>query len=107
MKKIIISKHIVFATVPRLSDEDPDPMERDDSREANYAATQPDGWLPWTVEDIEDIRRIVNEHLDPKEQFIIEAFLDGLNYTDISVTEKYWRYHFAKSIEIIKRELGL
>jgi hypothetical protein len=42
-----------------------------------------------------------------KQQFIIEGFLDGLSYHDLAVTEKYWRYHFAKGVEFIKKELGL
>jgi hypothetical protein len=35
------------------------------------------------------------------------AFLGGYNYSDIEVTEKYWRYHFAKGVKYIKKELGL
>lgn len=93
--------------IPRLSDEDPDPMERDDSKEGNFSATLIDGWLPWTEEDLIDIRKIIDAKLDPKQQFIFEAYLDGLTYNDISVTEKYWRYHFGKGLEIIKKELNL
>ena len=93
--------------IPRLSDEDPDPMERDDSKEGNFSATLIDGWLPWTEEDLIDIKKIIDAKLDPKQQFIFEAYLDGLTYNDISVTEKYWRYHFSKGLEIIKKELSL
>jgi len=100
-------KHKVNAMMPRLSDEDPDPMERDDSKEGNFSATLIDGWLPWTEEDLIDIRKIIDAKLDPKQQFIFEAYLDGLTYNDISVTEKYWRYHFSKGLEIIKKELNL
>jgi DNA-directed RNA polymerase specialized sigma24 family protein len=100
-------KHKVNAMMPRLSDEDPDPMERDDSKEGNFSATLIDGWLPWTEEDLIDIRKIIDAKLDPKQQFIFEAYLDGLTYNDISVTEKYWRYHFSKGLEIIKKELDL
>jgi hypothetical protein len=45
--------------------------------------------------------------MNPKQKFVIEAFLDGQNYHDINVTEKYWRYHFAKGINFIKKELKL
>ena len=100
-------KHKVNAMMPRLSDEDPDPMERDDSKEGNFSATLIDGWLPCTEEDLIDIRKIIDAKLDPKQQFIFEAYLDGLTYNDISVTEKYWRYHFGKGLEIIKKELNL
>lgn len=106
MKKITNIKHEVNATNPRLSDEDPDPMERDDSREGSFAASLIDGWQPWDTEDIEDIRKIITR-LDPKDQFILEAYLDGLTFNDVNVTEKYWRYHFAKGLEVIKKELAL
>ena len=104
--KIIISDIEIFAVSPRLSDEDADPMERDDNKDSSYFLTVEEGWLPWTSEDISDIRKII-ARLEPKDQFIMEAFLDGLTYSDVSVTEKYWRYHFNKSIEIIKKEMEL
>lgn len=106
MTKTTEVKHKVSSSVPRLSDEDPDPMEREDSKEGNFSATLIEGWQPWDTEDISDIRRIISR-LEPKQQFILEAFLDGLTYNDISVTEKYWRYHFAKGLEIIKKELDI
>lgn len=96
----------VFAANPRLSDEEPDPIERDDTTDITASTIFADGWVPWDAEDMIDIRRIIAK-LDAKQQFVLEAFLDGLSYTDISVTEKYWRYHFANAIEIIKKELGV
>lgn len=66
-----------------------------------------EGWLPWDPEDIIDIKRLINEKMPQKQQYVIEAFLDGLNYVDVGVTEKYWRYHFSKGIEFIKKELKL
>ena len=107
MKNTTITTHIVIAMMPRLSDEDPDIMERDDSKDGHYASPMSDGWLPWSPEDIDDIRKIIDNHLDPKQQFIFEAFLDGLTYNDISVTGKYWRYHFQKGLEKIKKELSV
>lgn len=101
MRKI----HKVNATAPRLSDEDPDPIEQDESE--GISSTLIEGWLPWEPEDIADIRKLIAERLPPKQQFIIEAFLDGLTYNDVCVTEKYWRYHFSKGIELIRKELGL
>ena len=97
--------HKINAMAPRLSDEDPDPIEQDevDGISANII----EGWLPWEPDDIADIRKLIAERLPPKQQFIIEAFLDGLNYHDVCVTEKYWRYHFAKGIELIRKELKL
>lgn len=106
MQKINNVTHEVNAVHPRLSDEDPDPMEREDSREGHISIVLIEGWLPWTPEDINDVRKIISR-LEPKQQFILESFLDGLSFTDLSVTEKYWRYHFAKGLENIKRELGL
>jgi hypothetical protein len=98
-------KHKISATAPRLSDEDIDPIEKDDSNESYPQMLE--GWLPWEPEDISDIRRLIAEQLPAKQQFILESFLDGLSYSDINVTEKYWRYHFSKGIEFIKKELKL
>jgi DNA-directed RNA polymerase specialized sigma24 family protein len=99
----VVTVHKVNAVAPRLSDEDIDPIEKDDGVEPNTPILE--GWLPWDTDDIEDIRRMIAERLPHKQQFILEAFLDGLNYSDICVTEKYWRYHFSKGIEFIKKEL--
>ena len=99
------TKHKVNAIAPRLSDEDIDPLEQDDSD--NFSLQLTEGWLPWDPEDIADIRRLILEKMPVKQQFIITAFLDGMSYTDVNVTEKYWRWHFAKGIEFIKRELKL
>lgn len=90
---------------PRLSDEDPDPIEQDESE--GISSSMIEGWLPWDPEDIEDIRKLIATKLPPKQQFILEAFLDGMNYNDVNVTEKYWRYHFAKGVELIRKELKL
>lgn len=99
------TKHKVNAVAPRLSDEDIDPIEQDDSE--NNSLQVVEGWLPWDPEDIHDILRLIETKMNIKQKFIIEAFLDGLTYTDVQVTEKYWRYHFAKGIEFIKKELKL
>lgn len=99
------TKHKVNAVAPRLSDEDIDPIEQDDTENVSSAIIE--GWLPWDPEDIIDIRRLIADKMNPKQRFIIESFLDGLNYVDVMVTEKYWRYHFAKGIEFIKKELKL
>ena len=106
MTKTPILEHEVFAVSPRLSDEELDTMERDDSKDASLSIIMIEGWNPWDPEDIEDIRKII-ARLEPKQQFILEAYLDGLTFSDVSVTEKYWRYHFARGLEIIKKELGL
>jgi hypothetical protein len=105
MKTIIKTKHKVRASTPRLSDEDPDPIEQDDME--SISAQLIEGWLPWDPEDIQDIKKLIESNMPFKQQFVLQSFLDGLNYTDIQVTEKYWRYHFAKGVEFIKKELGL
>lgn len=105
MKLKTITKYKVSAIAPRLSDEDIDPIEQDDSD--NFSSQVVEGWLPWDPEDIADIRRLITEKMPLKQQFIVDSFLDGLSYVDISVTEKYWRYHFSKGIEFIKKELKL
>jgi hypothetical protein len=101
----IKTKHKINAVAPRLSDEDIDPIEQDDSD--NLSLQLNEGWLPWDPEDIADIRRLILEKMPTKQQYIITAFLDGMSYADVNVTEKYWRWHFAKGIEFIKKELKL
>ena len=95
----------VQAATPRLSDEDPDPLEQDEMD--NSSTNQMEGWFPWDNEDILDIRRLINDKMSPKQKEIFVAFLNGHSYNNIHVTEKYWRYHFAKGLEFIKRELKL
>jgi len=99
------TKYKINATAPRLSDEDIDPIEKDDSQESYPQMVE--GWLPWEPEDISDIRKLIDMFLPPKQKFIMDAFLDGLSYKDVNVTEKYWRYHFGKAIEYIKGQLGV
>lgn len=99
------TKHKVNAMAPRLSDEDIDPIEQDDSDSVSFQIVE--GWLPWDPEDIADIRRLISQKMPVKQKFILEAFLDGQSYTDVNVTEKYWRYHFVKGVEFIKQELKI
>jgi hypothetical protein len=99
------TKHKVNPVAPRLSDEDIDPIEQDDSDGLSTPLVE--GWLPWDPEDIADIRRLIVDKMPKKQQFVIVSFLDGLSYEDISVTEKYWRYHFDKGVEFIKKELKI
>jgi DNA-directed RNA polymerase specialized sigma24 family protein len=102
MKK---TKHIIKAVAPRLSDEDLDPIEQDESD--NTATLLVEGWLPWEPEDIADIKRLISERMPKRQKFIIMSFLEGLTYEDLDVTEKYWRYHFNKGVEFIKKELKI
>jgi hypothetical protein len=97
--------HKVQAATPRLSDEDLDPIEQDDSAESYHLLQE--GWFPWDEDDILDIRNLIANRMPEKQRFIIEAFLNGHMYYDIGVTEKYWRVHFAKGIKFIKKELKL
>jgi hypothetical protein len=99
------TKHKLNAVAPRLSDEDVDPIEQDELENSSTQVIE--GWLPWDPEDISDIRRLIVERMPTKQRFVIEAFLDGQNYHDINVTEKYWRYHFSKGIAFIKKELKI
>ena len=97
--------HIVNAARPRLSDEEIDPMEQDDNESAQSQID--DGWVPWTHDDLIDIKRVVEERMPPKQKEIIEAFLEGASFTQLGVSEKYYRYHYQKAIEFIRKELGL
>lgn len=102
---MIITKHIFSCAKPRLSDEEKDLIEQDDIE--GIHSDQSEGWVPWEVEDLIDIKRIIDERMAPQQQQIIEAFLLGMSYNELGVTEKYWRYHYKKAIEFIKKELGL
>jgi DNA-directed RNA polymerase specialized sigma24 family protein len=103
MKKIKIYK--INGTKARLSDEEIDPIEQDDFDSHPEILTE--GWLPWSVEDIADIKRLIATRLPDKQREILEAFLEGKTHKEIDVTEKYWRWHFAKGIEFIKKELKI
>ena len=100
-----ITLHIVNAATPRLSDEEPDLLEQDDND--GLTADTLEGFLLWSPEDIIDIHRLIDEHLGAAEKEILCAFIEGFTYIDLAVTEKYWRYHFNKGVELIKKELGL
>ena len=49
----------VNASTPRLSDEDPDPIERDEEFPINSMLAV-EGWHPWETEDILDIRKLID-----------------------------------------------
>jgi hypothetical protein len=88
---------------PRLSDEEMDPIEQDDIEGISHHMSE--GWVPWNVDDLIDIRRIIDERMPSKQRQVIDAFLKGMNFDDVGVTEKYWRYHYEKAIEFIQEEL--
>ena len=105
MKITTKTKHKVSAATPKLSDEELDPIEQDDNE--GVSSDIMEAYLPWSTEDILDIQRLIIEKMPTKQQFILEAFLEGLTHLDVNVTEKYWRYHFAKGIDFIKKELKI
>ena len=96
---------IINCSKPRLSDEEVDPLELDDIDA--FAGHLDSGWLPWDLDDLIDIERIIAERMPEKQKYVIEAFLTGRTYLDIGVTEKHWRYHYDKAIDFIKEELKL
>ena len=99
------TKHIIKAATPRLSDEELDPIEQDDND--GISTEMMEAYFPWNPEDILDIRRLILQKMPPKQREIFVAFLEGLTYNDIMVSEKYWRYHFNKGVVFIKQELKL
>ena len=99
------TKHKVNAATPRLSDEELDPIEQDDNE--GVSSDMMEAYLPWSLEDIMDVKRLIADKLPTKQQIILEAFLEGLTHLDVDVTEKYWRYHFSRGVEFIKKELNL
>jgi len=98
--------HKIRCSNPRLSDEEVDPLELDDIQTQTSTVSN-DGWLPWTNDDITDIRKIINRKLSEKQRIVVEAFLAGQNNKEIHVSEKFFRYHLAKAIEQIKEELKI
>ena len=93
---------IVNYSKPRLSDEEMDPIEQDDF---DGISQQSEGWVSWNHDDLIDIRRIIDERMPIKQKQVIDAFLMGLNYEDVYMTEKYWRYHYEKAVQFIQEEL--
>ena len=98
-------KTTISCSRTKLSDEEIDPLERDDVDALSNLLDV--GWVPWNLDDLIDIERIIDEKMTSKQKQIIQAFLLGLNYKDLKVSEKYWRYHFTSAIEFIKKELKL
>ena len=96
---------IINHSKPRLSDEEMDPLELDDIDA--FAGVLENGWLPWDLDDLIDIERIIEDRMPKKQKYVIEAFLMGKTYLDVGVTEKYWRYHYEQAVEFIKEELKL
>lgn len=97
----------IQAVAPRLSDEDIDPIEQDETEGLASSIVESNGWLPWDPEDISDIKKIINTKMPEKPRQVLDAFLQGLSYNDINMTEKHWRYHFIAGVEFIKKELEL
>jgi hypothetical protein len=102
---MIITKYIFNCASPRLSDEEPDLLEQEDVE--GILGVPAEGWLPWSHDDVIDIQKIITERMSEKQRVIIEAFLLGQNHKDLKVSEKYWRYHYQKAVEFIKKELRL
>ena len=86
-------RHITLS--PHLQDEWLDIMEVDTTAE------------PYQLIDVEQISQAKRDRvtsrmhkiLRPKELQIVLAFLFGLRYNEIGVTEKYWRYHINQAIK--------
>ena len=97
----------IQAVAPRLSDEETDPIEQDETEGIASSIVEGSGWLPWDMEDIADIKRLIATKMPEKSKKVLDAFLQGFSYNDIGMTEKHWRYHFAAGIEFIKKELKL
>ena len=95
---------IINCSKPRLSDEEMDPIEQDDLDAISH---QSEGLVPWDLDDLIDIRRIIDERMPEKQKQVLEAFLTGLTYEQIGVSEKYWRYHYERAIDFIQKELRL
>ena len=98
------TNHVVNAAKPRLSDEELDLLELDEVDHGHLDTTEE--WLPWGDEDLIDIYKIIDKMSEQPKQ-IIEAFLEGKNFRDINVGEKYFFYWYNKAIAIIQKELKI
>ena len=92
------------ATIRRLSDEEPDPIEHDDTTAEPSTVV---GWAPWGPDTIQDVYNVISDKLTEKQREIIEAHLMGYNHKDLAVTEKYWRYHYMMAVKRIRKELSV
>jgi DNA-directed RNA polymerase specialized sigma24 family protein len=54
-----------------------------------------------------DIRRLIANVLPQNQSVILTAFLEGKTYSDIGVTEKFYRWHFAKGVDFIRKALKI
>ena len=95
----------IQAVAPRLSDEDRDPIEEDENDTVTTSITDGAGWLSWDSEDIADVKRIIATRMPENSKKILQAFLNGLTYNDINVTEKFWRWHFNNGLQLLRKEM--
>ena len=102
MKKIII--HKINAATPRLSDEELDPLEQDDTE--GVTAELIEGYLVWTTDDIADIHKLIEYQLDEKERAILNAFLEGMTYMDLGVTESIGGTTLPRALNLLSGSLG-
>ena len=77
------------------------------SRVRRLLIEQADAAVPGAINQALGDHEICYGDVLPVRILIEIAFLDGLNYKDVGVTEKYWRYHFAGAIQFIKGQLGV
>jgi hypothetical protein len=97
-------KYTVFAIIRRLSDEEPDPLENEES---GVEPSSSSGWAPWGPDTIQDVYNVISDKLTEKQREIIEAHLMGYNHKDLAVTEKYWRYWYTSAVNKIRKELNV
>jgi hypothetical protein len=69
----------IQAVAPRLSDEDPDPIEQDEVESVMSNMVEGTGYLQWSEEDIADIKRLIHTKMPDKPRKILEAFLRALD----------------------------
>ena len=99
------AEHIINGARPRLSDEEVDLIEQDDGESSEVSSE--DGWVPWGIDDILSIKNIISSRMNQNQKEIIEAFLSGVTYEELGVSEKFYRYHYQKAVDFIKLELKL
>ena len=61
----------IQAVAPRLSDEETDPIEQDETEGIASSIVEGSGWLPWDIEDIADIKRLIATKMPEKSKKVI------------------------------------
>ena len=52
------------------------------------------------------VRKIIRDNLDVKQRTVIEAFMEGKTHSQVSMTEKAWRYRLETALKTMRESQG-